>query len=815
MPAIPSLRLTLADLATDVRHAARQLLRRPGFSTVLVITLALGIGATVALYSVVSDLLVRPLPYAAEDRVHVFWSDYNWRGEEYDFARERLRAFESVAEFSTHGAPYHPTTSAAGSATVLPYVVSSPTLFDVLGVRPFIGRAFDAADDRPGAAPVVVISYGMWKDDLAGDLNVLTHQILLDGAPVTVIGVMPKGFYFPNPVFRAWRPLQLDPAGDFYHNVGFLVLIGRARAGAAPAALREDIGNLASALGQRFTYPAAWDKTKNASTTTVHEYLLGDVRDPLLLLLGAVGMLLLIACANAAALVLARTTDRTTELSLRAALGAGHGRLARQLVAESLVLASCAAVLGSAIAAGGFRVLVASLPLRDGFGGTVSPGWVTLGTAFALALVVGCLVSIAPVRSLLRGRFGASFGRERSEQGLGRGTKRMHGAIVAAQAAFAVLLVVGATLLIRSVGRIRSVDLGLDPRGVATLTLVGSSSRKAGEPERQFVRDVIARVAALPGVQAVGLTNRLPLRDGGYQGPVAIDDRPDLAGKARPNSLYRTATPGYFRAMGIRVLEGRGIEVGDQATTLPVVVINESFAKQMWPAQSAIGKHITTSYSGTAISRTVVGVIRETKLIKVTGTSPFAMFVPLEQHASATDGGVLAVRVADNPANIVPQVRRIVGELNPQVALTRVETMQQVVDGSLAQPLQLRFFLTLFAVLALVLGAVGVYGVVSYAVERRRSEFGVRLALGASPSRVQREVLRSGLVPVVAGIAVGLVLAVALGRALNRFLYGVSPSDSASLGFAAGALLLAGVLAALLPATRAGRTNPIEALRAM
>jgi predicted permease len=425
-------------------------------------------------------------------------------------------------------------------------------------------------------------------------------------------------------------------------------------------------------------------------------------------------------------------------------------------------------------------------------------------------------VSIVPVRNLLRGRFESSFGRERGEGGLGRGTKRMHGAIVAAQAAFAVLLVVGATLLIRSVGRIRSVDLGLDPRGVATLTLVGSSgSTKAGEPERQFVRDVIARVSALSGVQAAGLTNRLPLRDGGYQGPVTIDDRPDLAGKARPNSLYRTATPGYFRAMGIRLLEGRGIEASDEATTLPVVVINESFAKQMWPAQSAIGRHITTAYSGAAVSRTVVGVIRETKLSKVTGASPFAMFVPLEQHASATEGGVLAVRVADNPVNIVPQVRRIVGELNPQVALTRVETMQQVVDGSLAQPLRLRFFLTLFAVLALVLGAVGVYGVVSYAVERRRPEFGVRLALGASPSRVQREVLRSGLVPVVAGVAVGLVLAVGLGQALNRFLYGVSPSDSASLGIAAGALLLAGGLAALLPATRAGRTNPIEALRAM
>ena len=319
MPALSNVRLAAADLASDVRHAARQLLRRPGFSTILVVTLGLGIGATVALYSVVNDLLVRPLPYAAENQIQVFWSDYNWRGEEFDFVRERTRTFESLAEFSTNGAPYHPSVDAAGSASVLPFVVSSPSLFDVLGVHPVIGRAFDDADNRPGAPPVVVISYGMWHDDLSGDRNVLGHQILLDGAPVTVVGVMPKGFYFPNPEYRAWRPLQLDPTSDFYHNVGYLVLVGRTRAGVTASAVRGDIRGIATALGQHFSYPAAWDKTKDPSSQPVHEYLLGDVRDPLLLLLGAVGLLLLIACANGAALVLARTTDRTAELAAQRA----------------------------------------------------------------------------------------------------------------------------------------------------------------------------------------------------------------------------------------------------------------------------------------------------------------------------------------------------------------------------------------------------------------------------------------------------------------------------------------------------------------
>lgn len=812
MSALATVRLAIADFAADVRHAGRQLLRRPGYSSILVITLGLGIGATVALYSVVNDLLVRPLPFAQEDRLQVFWSDYNWRGEEYDFVRERTHTFESLAEYSTNDAPYHSSAGATGSASDLRFVVSSPTLFDVLGVHPVIGRQFNDDDNRPGAPPVVVISYGMWHDDLGSARDVIGHQILLDGAPVTVVGVMPQGFYFPNPEFRAWRPLQLDPTSDFYHNVGYLVLIGRTRAAATATQVRDDIHGIAAALGQRFSYPAAWDKTKNASSMPVHQYLLGDVRDPLLLLLGAVGLLLLIACANGAALVLARTTDRSTELSLRSALGAGQWRLARQLVAESLVVAVISAGVGAAIAAGGFQALVASLPLRDGFGSTVATGWVTFGAAFALAMVIGCAVSIAPVRSLLRGRFEASFGRERGDRGLGRGTKRLHRTIVAAQAAIAVLLVVGATLLIRSLGKLRSLDLGFDPHGVATVTFVGAS-RPMNERDRQFVRDMITRVSALPGVQAAGVTNRLPLRDGGFQGGVGIDDRPDLSGKARPVALYRTATAGYFKALGIRLLEGRGVDATDQANSLPVTVINEAFAKQMWPGQSAIGKHITTAYTGTSISRTVVGVIRETKLTAVTSAPPAAMFVPLEQHSSGQPGGVLVVRVSGSPGNVVPQIRRIAAELDPQIAITHVETMQDVVDGALAQPIQLRFFLTLFAALALILGGVGVYGVVSYAVERRRAEFGVRLALGASPSRVRRDVLSGGLTPVVIGVVAGVVMSLALAQGLNRFLYGVSPNDPVSFAVAVGALLVAGVLAALVPAAQAARTDPMAALR--
>ncbi|HEV2180925.1 MAG TPA: ABC transporter permease [Gemmatimonadaceae bacterium] len=802
--------VSLADeFVADVRHALRQMRRRAGYTAIVILTLGLGIGATVALFSVVSDLLLRPLPYAHADQVHVFWSDYDWRGEEYDFLRDRAGVFRHLAAFSTNDDPYRSNAADPGGARLLPFVVATSTLFDVLGTRPLIGRPFDATEDRPGAAPVIVISYGMWREDLGGDPRVIGRRIIVGDVPVTVVGVMPKGFFFPTPDIRAWRPLALDPKSPSYFN-GYLTLLGRTAPGVRPVLVASDIRRIARALGSRFTYPAAWDKTKNPYALGIRTYLLGDVRDPLMLLLAAAALLLGIACANAAALILARTSDRSSEMAVRTALGAGQWRLARQVLAESLVLAAGAAVLGVAIATAGFRALVAVLPLGNGFGATVSIGWATFASAFVLALAIALAGSAAPIRDLVRG--GGAVNRERSEEGLRRGTRRVHGAIIVSQVAFAVLLVLGATLLIRSVDNLRAVNMGFDPHGVSTYTLV-TSDNMSTDAQRQFFDQVLARVSALPGVRAAGLTNRLPVRDGGYQGPVGIEGRPDLDGANRPNSLYRTVTPAYFAAMGLRVRDGRGIDSTDVMGGLPVTVISESFARRMWPGQSALGKHIYSGWSGTIVPLEVVGVTHEARLTSVTGEIPFVMFVPLAQQASIS-GGVLVVRSSMPPAALMPAVRRAIAEIDPRVAVARIATMDDVVAGALAEPLRLRFFLTVFAAIALVLGTIGVYGVVSYAVSRRRAEFAVRMALGASPTRVLREVVERGVAPVIAGVAIGMVAALALSGLLHRFLYGLGAADPLSLGAAAGALLAAGVAAALVPAARAGRTSPAEALRA-
>ena len=788
--------------------------RRIAFATTVVLTLGLGIGATIALLSVVNALLLRPLPYVHEERVRVFWAADDWRGEEFDFVRERAGIFDGIAAFSTNSGPYHASTRAVGNAELLPFVVTTSALFDVLGTRPYLGRPLQAGDDRPGAPRVIVISYGMWKQDLASDANVIGRQVLIDGEPVTVVGVMPKAFYFPSPNYRAWRPLQLDPATGFYHNVGYLTLVGRVRAGVAPALVQSDVQRLARSLGERFTYTVGFDKTRNAGSQPIRTYLLGSVRGAVLLLFGAVTLLLLIACANAAALILARTTDRTAELAVRVALGAGQGRLARQVLTEAFVLAMGAALLGTVIAVSGFSALVASLPLQDGFGDTITMGWVTFIGAFFLSLVVATSISIAPIRHLLRGRLDAIGGltRERGETGLRPSTRRVHGGLVAGQVTLAVLLVAGAALLIRSVERLRSLDLGFDPQGVSTFTLMPSDN-EPDEARRQFSRDLMQRVSAMPGVVAAGLTNRLAVRDGGYQGPVQPEGHPDLEGPKRPNALYRTATPSLFRAMGMRIREGRGIDSTDVAESLPVTVISESFARRMWPGQSAIGKRIKTGFTGTMIWRTIVGVAVEARMTSMTGETPFTMWVPFEQH-SAPQGAVLAARSTGDPASLTTAIRRAAAELDPQVAVARVETMDQVVATALAQPLRLRFFLSLFGGLALALGGIGVYGVVSYAVARRRAEYAIRVALGASPSRVLTEVFRRGLAPVALGAAMGVLAAVAAGRLLAGVVFGIEPTDPTSIATAGGLLLFAGALATLAPALRAGRTNPASALRA-
>jgi len=795
------------DLLADGRHALRQMRRRPGFSALAIITLGLGIGATTALFAVVYGLLVRPLPFKT-DGLSVFWSEHNWRGSEYDAVREGSLAFEHIAAYSMLAEPLR--TGPTEASQLLQYVPATANIFDALGVKPILGRAFQTGDDRPGAESIVILSHGLWQQEFGGDENVVGRRVTIGGQQATIVGVMPRGFYFPTPEFRAWRPLRLDPADPVYAGSGWLALIGAARPDAGSADVNRELERITRLLGERFTYPVAWDKTRNAHVTPVHEYLLGSVRDPLLLLMGAVALLLLIACANAAALILARTTDRTGELSVRVALGASHPRIARQIVTESVALATIAAIAGAVIATIGFKTLVASLPVQQGFGSTISLGWQAFAIAFALALTVGLAVAIVPVRQVLGGRLDV---RDRSEEGLRRGTRRVHAGLIVAQVTLAVMLVSGASLLIRSVERIRAIDTGFNSQGVITFDLMREAGTVASGSGDQFYRSILERVEALPGVASAGFTNRLPVRDGGWQGPMTIEGKAEFAGAQRPNSLIRTATPNYLATLGIQVKAGRGFEETDRADGAQVILVSESFARRIWPGESPIGKRI--SFGGTlAPWRTIVGVVEETRMTSMLGEIPLTLYVPLSQFTTgSSSGAVLVVRATTDAASTIATVRGLVADMDKGVAVARAGTMDTVINTALAEPLQLRFFLGLFAALALLLGAIGVYGVVSYAVARRRAEFGIRMALGAAPSRVLGHVVRTGMLPVASGAVVGVVLSLGLSRLLRGFLYEVSPTDAPSLLAAATVVLLAGVIAASVPAWRAGSVSPVEALR--
>ena len=798
----------IRDLLADLRHAFRQMRRRPAFSVLGILTLGLGLGATVGLAGVARSVLLRPLPVADEASLRIFYFPMSWTGREFDFVRERLQGFSGVAAYTSTGAALR----TESQSTVLLGGLSSANLFEVIGSAPMMGRTFAPGEDRSGAEPVVVLSYGMWQQELGGDPAILNKRIVLDGVPTTVIGVMPRGFFFPSPEYRHWRPLTLDPAVGWYGGRGWLSLVGRTRPGLDDAGVQAEMNRIATTLGDQFTYPAAWDKGKNAYATLLRDHVVGNTRAALLLLLGAGILLLLMACANVAALVLARTTDRTHEMALRAALGAGRGRLARQIITESVAFSLLAGGLGLAIATLGFGVLVRSLPLQNGIGATIALDWTAFVAAFILSLLMGLGVAAAPVRDLLRGNL-KGLTNERGSRGLGRSTGRVHAALVGGEAAVAVLLVVGAMLLIRSVGRLLAIDLGLDPKNVVAIEVTAIGSDLAGSDRWRIFRELEPRAAALSGVSSVGMMNRFPLRDRGNQGTMNILSDPELQGANAPNAYYRPITPGTLKTLGLEIVKGRGFEPTDRAGAMEVGLVSESFAAKAWPGQDPIGQQIRTGQAGDTTAITVIGVVEEAKLESVAGENPFVLYTPLEQEWGPGQGQVLMLKTARPLEQVVTEVRAIIREIDSRAAIARVTTLQEAVDGAMAEPLRLRFFLSLFGGLALLLGVVGVYSVVSYSVSRRQQEFGVRMALGATGTSVIRHVVGKGLMPVVVGTLIGVGAAVALAGAAARFLYGVSPTDPISIGLAAVALLGAGVAAATVPALRAARVSPVESLR--
>jgi putative ABC transport system permease protein len=781
----------------DTRYALRRLVRRPTYAILAVLTLALGVGGTASIFGIVRALLLSPLPIAAEQDVAVWWKPFNWRESELlHLEAVGVPGFTRIAAWGVEDVRL----SADGGVRVMPAVRTSAGLFEVLGVRPRIGPGFVPGDDELGAEPKVMLSHGLWRD-LGADPGIVGQPVELNGVQRTVAGVMPAGFWFPNPEVRAWVSREFNPA----NNAGWYAIIGRLSPGQTGGQVAGALDAITTSLGEQFQYPEAWDNTRDAALTPVREHVLGPARPTLVATMAAMAVILLIACANVAALMLGQMEARSTELSVRNALGAGRGRLTQQLLAEGIALGTAAGIAGAAFAALSFRLLLAALPLgalaeRATLDWTVF--WFSLLVAVGAALVIALVPVISVVRADLRGALTGS----RTGGIAGRGG-RVEGGLVVAEVALAVMIAAGAAVLMRSVANLRAVETGIEARNVAVVDIV-APAELSNEERTRVIGDLVSALEAVPGVESAAAVQKLPLRGSGNNWGLAIEGRPEVDGVT---TSFRIVSRDYFGVLGAQLRSGRRFDVTDRADTERVAVINESLARQYFPDEDPIGRRLGEFGDFARI----VGVIADMQERSLTDEPAPARYLLYEQIPYAPDSNVLVARMAPgrDALEATTALRAAIRRTAPGVGIQDATTMERVMDRAIGPAKQLMSLLSLLAGLALLLGGVGVYGVISHFVNRRRRDWGIRMALGFRPAQVVGHVVGRGAALVASGIGIGVVGAITLTRVLEAFVFGVGTADPGALAAAALTLLAIGVVGAFLPARRASRVDPARVLR--
>jgi putative ABC transport system permease protein len=804
----------MEGLRQDLRLGVRMLVRNPLTTGLALLILALGIGANTAIFSVISGVLLEPLPYPRPERLTMVidsapkhgFPRFSSSAPNFHDWREQNRSFSGMDAWS--GGRYNLTGGGARPVSAAGAEVTGD-FFRTLDVAPLHGRLLRADDDRKGAEPVVVLSYDLWRQRFGGDPGVVGRRIQVDGRDRTVVGVTRQGFRFP---VRAtlWLPALLDYSENQRgaHDLGVL---GRLKPGVSLAQAQADVSAVASHLEQ--LHPAtntAW----GVVLVPLQEQLVTDIKPALILLERAVWVVLLIACANVANLLLARMSARNREIAVRAALGAGRRRLVRQVVAECVVLFAAGGVLGLAVAWAGTRALLAlapdTIPRAEGVG---IDGRVLLYT-LAVALACGALVGLVTALSALGSRLYATLKEGgRAMAGGGRGRLLRNG-LVAGEVALALALLIAAGLLLRSFVRLQSVRPGFEARGVMTATLSLPSVKYPDDPRQaQFFEQMVDGVRGLPGVQHAATVYPLPLGGGGFVLQYTVEGRPQPAATEVPRADIEVIGPEFFATLDIPVLAGRAFSRLDRIGSQPVVIVSRALARRIWPGENPLGKRITfnNSTDPKAVWLSVVGVVGDTRVAALGREPKPQAYLPVLQQPLAD--AVLVVRAARAPATLVAPVRRVVQGLDHDLPLDQVQTLETVVAASLSSNRVKTVLIGVFGALALVLAAVGIYGLVSYTVAQRTHEIGIRVALGAGSRAVQAMVIRQGMTLVAAGLAVGLVVSWAASRLVAAQLYEVSATDP--LTFAGVPLLLAAVALAAnwLPARRATRVDPLEALR--
>jgi len=806
-------------LVTDLRFALRKLARSPGFTFVALLTLALGIGANSAIFSVVHGVLFRPLPFADPERLVRVNTSVNGNAPfnavsspNYLDIAALSDVFAGVAAVSggtiTLTGRGDPTDLAAGSV--------SANLFDVLGVRPQIGRGFTAAENDPGNTRVVVLSNGTWQQHFGGDASILNSTVLLGSNAYTVIGVMPAGFDYPGDT-EAWIPLEYTEAfrAETSRHGFYLSLVGRLHNDASLERGQAAVDALAHRIGQA-REAGGPDYTLGLHAMPLHQAVIGDVRTPLLVLLAAVGFVLLIACVNVANLLLARASTREGEMAVRTALGAGRTRIVRQLVTESVVLGVLGGVLGLVLALWGSAALVRMQPTDLPRIDEVSVDGTVVAFTLAISLVAAMLFGLLPALQTARtAPYDALREAGRSQIGARRG-QRIRRSLVVAEIALAVLLLAGAGLLIRSFATLMQVDPGFRSAHVVAMPLRLPGTPYPDDERRSLLFDqYLGRVRTLPGVESAAAVSILPLSSGTQRTGFEIAG----AGEADADQTLdvRVITPGYLRTMNISLRAGRDIAPSDRAGTQPVALINEAAARRYFRDTDPIGQNITMTWRRPAhpdgVAGTIVGVVADVKLREL-GEAPLPTVYFAHAQVALPVMNVVLRAPGTNPLLIVPRLREELNALDPNLPLDNVRAVDDLLADSVAQP---RFYMTLlllFAGVAVMLAAVGIFGVMSFAVAQRRREIGIRMALGAPHASVLRLVLRDGMIVTAAGIGIGITAALALTRVMESLLYGVPATDAVALAGASVILAGTALVASCLPARRAASMDPLLALRA-
>jgi putative ABC transport system permease protein len=815
----------LGELIADLRYGLRVLRRNPGFAATAILTLALGIGATTAIFSVVDTVMLKPLPFPTADRLvrvmSVFASTGTGSGEASypDFMdwRARNHVFDGLAVFRTNDF----TLVGPPEPLHLQGAVVSAQLFSLLGVTPTLGRAFLPEEDNPatasGASPVI-LSYALWERQFSSDASVLGTTIQLGDRAFTVVGVMPQTFQFPiqaEPI-ELWTTIALDARGGVNAMTGqrgahYLDVVALLKAGVRLPQAQAEMAAITSALN--LEHPE--NKPRTVRIVPEIQRLVGPLRAPLLVLLGAVGCVLLIVCVNVANLLLARATGRHKEMAVRAALGAGRRRAFRQLLTESVALGLLGGGLGLALALASLRLLVRLIPADVPRLNAIGLDARLLSFAFLISLLAGILFGLAPALRVSKiclteslkesGRGSESGGRER------RGVRDT---LVVSEVALATVLLLGAGLLIQSFLRLTRVKPGFDPHRVLTFQL----DSPAGEQEARipaFFRGVVARLRVLPGVISASAVASLPLTGDNIASSIEIEGEPTPVG-SRPQADFNAVEPNYFRTLGIALVAGRDFTEQDDSKSGPVVIVNHALARRFFPNQNPIGKHVRPGIGngygpGEPPMREIVGVIGDVKQSGLDAQAAPEVYAPLAQSPFGTM--FLVVRTVNDPRGMVEPARRQVASLDKTVPIYHVQTLDQYFAQSAAGARFIALLLGGFAGLALLLACLGIYGVISYVVVQRTHEIGIRMAMGAQKEDVLRMVIGQGLAPALAGLAIGIAAALRLTRLLSSLLYGVAPGDP--LTFIAVALILTGValMASYIPARRATKVDPMVALR--